>query len=151
MCMKYSKTCECGQRHADMNFGGDILPHEVVDKLYCPSCSTGIDIDPATMVEDNGWILKLDMDVVKAMSARLPGHVKFSLTPDVLFDAGYVTWLGMYPGDIEDSARERAEIVCLAKTEPRMYMQKMSQWMKERAQRLSMEGWRKARGVEVTG
>jgi hypothetical protein len=151
MCMKYSKTCECGKRHADMNFGGDILPHEVVDRLYCPSCSADVEFDPATMVEDNGWILQLDMEVARASAPRLPGHVKLSLTPDVLFDAGYVTWLGMYPGDLEDSAKEREEIVCMAKTEPREYLKKMTEWMTGRAQRLSMEGWRKARDVEVAG
>jgi hypothetical protein len=149
--MKFTKTCECGAKKADFNFGGNILPEEAVDRLYCPSCSSDIGFNPETMVRDNGWVLELDMEVVFASSAKLPDKVKKNLAPDVIFDEGYVTWLGMYPGDTEDSARERVEIVALAKTDPKAYLKKMTTWMVERARRLSNEGWRKARAAEVPG
>ncbi len=149
MCMKYTKTCECGRKEADMNFGGNILNEQSVDRLYCPSCSGDTEFNPETMVRDNGWILELDMEVVSAFSAKLPASVRDDLTPDNIFDEGYVTWLGMYPGDMEDSARERNEIVAMAKVDPKQYLQKMTNWMVERAHRLSREGWRKARSAEV--
>jgi hypothetical protein len=101
-------------------------------------------VDPGSMVADNGWIISYDME-----AARLLGRngLQSRLTPDVLFDEGYCTWNGVYPGDHIDSIRERERITVLAKTDPREYLQRLKSWANERMTRLQNEGWRKAKNA----
>ena len=93
------------------------------------------------MLRDNGWIIKYDMDVVQFMKQKLPGA---DLTPDFIFDQGYCTWNGIYPGDQADSIREREELLRLAKIDKRKYLEEFRSWGVRRAERLEREGWRKA-------
>ena len=141
MCIDHKITCRCGSNTASFNFKDDIMPVAIIDKLYCPSCSGGIVFDPETMLIDNGWIIEYDMDVARFMVHKLP-HGKIS--PERLFDEGYCTWRGVYPADHLDSAREREELVTLAKINPKKYLEEFRKWGVERMERLAHEGWRKA-------
>jgi hypothetical protein len=96
------------------------------------------------MVTDNGWIIRYDMDVAKAVGN---GRIATEITPARLFDDGYCTWNGMYPGDHLDSVRERERITAMAKTQPREYLQRLKTWAVERSERLKHEGWRKAQNA----
>jgi len=142
--MEHKILCKCGKREASFNFKNEIMPPEVVQALYCPECSKNIDFDPATMLNDNGWIIHYDMDIASLYSVKLPESHKETLSPEMLFDEGYVTWRGVYPGDHIDSAKEREELIKLAKVDPKRYFQEMRTWAINRMARLKEEGWRKA-------
>ncbi|MEW5744995.1 MAG: hypothetical protein AB1805_06130 [Nitrospirota bacterium] len=142
MCVACERRCRCGSRSASFHFKDNVLSDRVVRELYCPSCSPGITVDPASMVADNGWVIELDMEVAAFMGRCLPFP---ALTPDILFDEGYCSWNGMYPGDHIDCIREREAIVPLAKSDPARYLKEMRLWATQRNDRLSAEGWRKAR------
>lgn len=144
MCMAYEKKCSCGSRSASFHFRDNILSEQVVRELYCPSCAPNAAVDPATSVNDNGWIVTYDMDVAQAVAAS---RVAGPLTPGLLFDEGYCTWNGVYPGDHLDSVRERESIIALAKTDPLEYLRKLKSWAVERSERLKHEGWRKAQNA----
>ena len=142
MCIDHKMTCRCGSKSASFNFKDNLMPVELLNKLYCPACSGDIDVDPDTMLIDNGWIIEYDMDVARFMGTKLPQK---EITPDLLFDEGYCTWRGVYPEDHIDSVREREDLVTLAKINPKKYLQEFKKWGIERMERLSQEGWRKAR------
>jgi hypothetical protein len=120
------------------------MPPEVVNRLHCPSCIREGELDPGSSIEDNGWAVEYDMEVAGFSAANLPGHLKDKVSPSMLFDEGYATWRGIYPGDHVDSAAEREEIVKLAKVDPKEYMVRIREWANSRMQRLAREGWRKA-------
>ena len=144
MCMAYEKSCSCGARSASFHFRDNVLPEQIVKDLYCPSCGKDVALDPSDMVRDNGWMIRYDMDMARVMST---GKIAGSVTPDLLFDEGYCTWNGMYPGDHHDSVREREKITALAKTNPVEYLKKLKSWAVERSERLKDEGWRKAKNA----
>lgn len=72
-------------------------------------------------------------------------HIKGGIAPGLLFDQGYCSWNGVYPGDHLDSVREREQIIALAKTGPGEYIRKLRTWAVGRMEKLKNEGWRKAR------
>ncbi len=144
MCMEYSMRCECGRAEASFNFRDDIMPPEVISRLYCPECSKDIEFRPDSMLTDNGWVIEYDMEVARFSATKSPHLLVKKLTPEVLFDEGYATWRGVYPGDYIDSARERLQLVALAKEDPKEYLRKIKTWGIERMARLRAEGWRKA-------
>ena len=94
------------------------------------------------MLRDNDWIIEYDMDVARFIGQRLPSA---AITPDYLFDEGYCTWRGVYPTDHIDSVREREELAKLSKINQRKYLEEFRKWGISRMDRLSKEGWRKAR------
>jgi hypothetical protein len=67
-----------------------------------------------------------------------------NLSPEILFDQGYVTWRGTYPGDHIDIVKENIEIAQLAKVYPKRYFSEIKTWAISRMVRLKEEGWRKA-------
>lgn len=144
MCMEYSMRCVCGKREASFTFAENAMPASVISRLYCPSCSGDRPFDPESMIADNGWLIEYDMDVARFSALRLQWFPSDRISPAMLFDEGYATWLGIYPGDHVENARERAELVKLAKADPRGYLEKMRAWAIERMDRLRREGWRKA-------
>jgi len=144
MCMEHSVICKCGKRDASFNFKNEIMPPEVIETLYCPDCSCELSVDQESMVHDNGWVIKYDMEVAGLYSKRLPANDIQNLSPETLFDEGYVTWRGIYPGDHIDSATERRKLAELAKTDPRKYFEEMKSWAVNRMERLKEQGWRKA-------
>ena len=141
MCIDHSMNCNCGTQSASFNFRDNIMTAEIINKLYCPSCSGDIKYNSATMLADNGWIIEYDMDVATLMGAKLSYA---EITPECLFDDGYCTWRGVYPSDHIDSVVEREELVKLAKINPRKYLEEFKKWGLERMERLADEGWRKA-------
>lgn len=141
MCMEYKMTCACGNRSASLNFRDEVMPAEVVDRLYCPDCSEEVLYNPETMIRDNRWIIEYNMETAHFMKQKLPG---VEMTPDFLFDEGYCTWRGVYPDDHVDSLREREELVKLARTDRKKYLEEFKSWGVRRMERLTREGWRKA-------
>ena len=141
MCMAYERKCNCGAGAASFHFQDNIITEKAIKDLYCPSCAKTVAFDKATMVADNGWIIHYDMEMAQ-FSAN--GKIPVELTPDALFDGGYCTWNGVYPGDHIDSVRERAAITVLAKTNPLAYITKLKSWALDRMEKLKQEGWRKA-------
>jgi len=141
MCVDYKMRCSCGSNAASFNLKNDVMPFEVVDGLYCPLCSGDVAHDHETMINDNGWIIKYDMDIAVSMAKNFPPG---KITPEFIFDEGYCTWRGVYPTDNIDSVKEREEIVKLAKTNPKKYFEEMRLWGNKRMERLAAEGWRKA-------
>jgi len=141
MCIDHKMTCRCGKQSASFNFKEEIMPVEVVDRLYCPACSGEIKYDPESMLMDNGWVIEYDMDVARFSEQKLPHQ---EITPELLFDEGYCTWRGVSPTDHIDSVREREELVKLAKINPKKYLDEFRKWGIERMERLAHEGWRKA-------
>jgi hypothetical protein len=141
MCTDHKMMCSCRTNTASLNFKDDILPEAVVSRLFCPSCSAGLQFNPDSMLKDNGWVIEYDMDVAKFMSQKLP--VK-EVTPEYIFDQGYCTWRGVYPTDHMDSVEEREELIELSRINPRKYLDEIRKWGQERMKRLEAEGWRKA-------
>lgn len=141
MCIDHKMICSCGRNTASFNFRDNLMPVEVVAGLYCPNCSEGLKMDDATMLNDNGWVIRYDMEVAGFISRSLPVS---EITPAFIFDEGYCTWRGVYPTDHIDSVREREELVKLAKINPKKYLDEFRKWGLERMERLAREGWRKA-------
>jgi hypothetical protein len=129
---------------AGFNFRNEVMSGEIIRRIYCPECSGDISFDPATMVADNGWIIEYDMEIARFQSLKLTVKAD-DITPDFIFDEGYCTWRGVYPSDHIDSVLERTEILELAKINPRKYLEEMKEWANTRMERLTQEGWRKAR------
>ena len=146
MCMAYEMRCKCGDKTASFHFKDNILSEQVIRNLYCPNCSSDIRLNRASMVADNGWVIEYDMDVASFMGQKI--HTG-TLTPLSIFDEGYCTWNGFYPGDHIESVREREHIAVLAKTDPLRYLNEMKSWANERVKRLQREGWRKAKTEEL--
>lgn len=144
MCMEFSLKCQCGKRQASFHFQENIMAPEVISRLYCPECKRASELETASTVEDNGWALEYDMSVAEFSAVNLPGQFRKNLSPAMLFDEGYATWRGIYPGDHIDSVTEREELIKLAKVDPKEYMIKMKEWANSRMERLASEGWRKA-------
>ena len=133
--------CSCGSRSVSFHFKDNIMPEQVIKELYCPTCSNGVTLEPSTMISDNGWVIRYDMEAAKFMGEK---HIKGEITPELLLDQGYCSWNGVYPGDNIDSVREREKIIALAKTNPVEYFKKLKSWAVERTEKLKNEGWRKA-------
>jgi hypothetical protein len=142
MCVDHSINCSCGKKSASFNFKDEVLPLEVITKLYCPVCSREISHDPATMLSDNGWTIAYDMDVARFMLMKVAPADR--VTPEYVFDEGYCTWRGVTPSDHIDSVREREELTRLAKTDRKRYFEEIRSWGNNRMERLAREGWRKA-------
>ncbi len=122
-----------------------MLP-EVIAELYCPDCSSRLDrVDPETMIEDNGWVIVYDMVLAQGIGAQKLSDDQ--LTPARLFDEGWATWKEIYPGELEDSAEEKAKIVAMAQDDPKAYFQAIREWATRRAARLKEQGWRKAQAM----
>ncbi len=143
MCEDHEMRCSCGASSASIMFRDEIFPEEIVSRVYCPQCSAGVEFDAATMVADNGWIIEFDMEVAEYFRDRAP-ELTGAITPEALFDGGYATWRGVYPGEHEDSARERQELLELSRIDKARYFKEFKQWGRKRMERLRQEGWRKA-------
>ena len=141
MCVACVINCSCGAGSASFHFKDNILSEHVVAGLYCPSCSQKAVFDPEAMLSDNGWIIVYNIDLAKFAGQKSIGP---HITPETLFDEGYCTWNGIYPGDHVDSVKEREKIISLAKTNPGEYIKRLKSWATERMKRLAGEGWRKA-------
>jgi hypothetical protein len=144
MCQSYRKACACGKQTSEIFFGKMILDEKSIAQVYCPDCSGDIDAESNNRVWDNGWVLELNLDVVRTRAALMeisPDRV----AADWVFDEGYATWVGITPDDFQTRERERSEVQKLAKTDLKAYIQAMKDWGLNREKRFISEGWRKAR------
>ena len=146
MCQSYRKVCSCGQNTSEIFFGKMILDEKAVAEVYCPKCSLLIDPKQEGRVWDNGWVLQLNMDVVRTHAPSM-GISPEDVTADWVFDNGYATWVGMTPDDFQRRDLERSEIQKLAKTDLRAYINTLKEWGLNREKRFVQEGWRKAKSV----
>ncbi len=147
MCLEIRKTCHCGRQTAQFHMRDNIMTAEVIEELYCPECSGPEKIDPETMLHDNGWVIKYDMDLARFLAVSKLMVDPENVRPGFLFDSGYACWLEMYPGEKEDILEERKEIMALQKEDPTRYLQEISSWNIARIERLKADGWRKAQAA----
>ena len=147
MCMEVKKRCYCGKKEASFHLKDNIMIPEVISDLFCPECSKQIEIDTATMLYDNGWLIKYDMILAKSLAENKLKISKNEVNPAFLFDQGYATWQGTYPGELDDIVEEKQKIVAIMQQDPRLYFQKIREWATARMERLKEEGWRKAKAA----
>ena len=144
MCQSYKVPCVCEQNTAEIFFGKCVLTETAVEEVYCPQCSQNTDTECDSRVWDNGWVLELNMDVVRQYADSM-GVSSEEVTADWVFDEGYATWVGITPDDAEHRNQERSEILKLAKTDLRAYYEAMKEWGLNREKRFTEAGWRKMR------
>jgi len=144
MCGSYRKACACGERVCEIFFGKMVLDERSIAEVYCPKCSQGVKRESDNKVWDNGWVLELNMDAVRAR-ATMMGIAPEAVTASWVFDEGYATWVGLTPDDFQRREVERTEIQKLAKTDLRAYINAMREWGRAREKRLEEEGWRKVK------
>jgi hypothetical protein len=142
MCESYHLKCQCGKKSAEIFFGKMLLDKKSVHLLFCPECGSGHDFNRTERIWDNGWILELNMDIIKSFASTF-GMQPQHLTANWIFDSGYVTWAGITPDDTETRNREREEILALAKSDLAGYLKAMKEWGITREKRFTDQGWRK--------
>ncbi|MDW7712449.1 MAG: hypothetical protein SCH98_18450 [Deferrisomatales bacterium] len=148
MCQSYRKACACGQRTSEIFFGKMVLDEAAVRQVYCPQCSATADLDPVSMVQDNGWVLELDPEVLRVFAPRMEMNPD-SVTAEKVFDEEFVTWVGFSPEDNAQRSTERAEIAKQTEGDTRAHFEALKKWAVEREKRFYDEGWRKAAQKKV--
>jgi len=148
MCQSYEKKCVCGNHTAEIFFGMMVLDETAVSQVFCPKCSHQIDSGHSNRVWDNGWVLELNLDIVRARASTF-GLVPEKITAEWVFDAGYATWVGITPNDTKRRNMEREGLLQLAKTDLLAYVKAMREWGIGREKRFTDEGWRKMRQPSV--
>lgn len=143
MCQMYRKQCACGQRTAEIFFGHMVMDQGCIAGLYCPECSTTVDVDKTTMVNDNGWVLELDEDIMKVYAPRMKLDAD-TVTAEKVFDGEYVTWVGFSPEDNQRRTAEREAIMKETAGDTRGQFEALKKWAVEREKKFHEEGWRKA-------
>jgi len=143
MCQSYRRACACGQKTSEIFFGKMVLDEAAVRQVYCPQCSSTVETDPVSMVEDNGWVLELDPEVLQAFAPRMD-MPRESVTAEKVFDGEYVTWVGFSPEDNVQRGKEREEIAKRTGGDTRAHFEALKKWALEREKRFYDEGWRKA-------
>ncbi len=144
MCVEVKQSCECGNREATFHLRDNIMAKEVIDRIYCPDCSSTARFDQDTMLRDNGWIIEYDMDLARMLAISKMGASPTDVNPEYLFDEGLATWREMYPGETLDIADERWHIIQKKDKDPKAYLQEINSWAITRIQHLKESGWRKA-------
>ena len=144
MCLEIRKTCKCGKKTTQFHMRDNIMSREVIHELYCPDCSAGVELNPDTMLMDNGWLIEYDMDLAKFMAVSKLMVDPDTVRPGFVFDSGYACWQEMYPGEQQDVQEERKKILAIQKEDPSRYLQEISAWNISRIKGLKAAGWRKA-------
>ncbi len=145
--MEIQIKCNCGKETVRMNFKNNILSEEVIEAIYCPSESEKIDFDEKTMINDNGWVIKYNMEIAKFIGSKKLNKNPDQITPSFLFDEGYATWKELFPGELELSKKDRERLKNLAKTDKKRYFEEIRNWANARMLKYKKEGWRKAQKV----
>jgi len=94
------------------------------------------------MLEDCGWVLEYDVASAQVFLGRkeVPGCI----TPQFLFDEGYLTWQGLSPNDHEVNTRLHQRLAPLIEQDLALYLKSLkSEWLAHVAG-LKAAGWRKA-------
>ena len=147
MCMAVFKKCECGSRSVQFHMRDNVLTSEVISRLFCPQCPGNVAFDPASMVNDNGWIIEYDMTLATMQIMQKRMLDREMVRPGYLFDQGYATWLETYPGEKEEIREARERIIALKDTDQQRYLQEMMSWNIKRLAELKAQGWRKAQAA----
>lgn len=147
MCLEIRKTCQCGDKNAQFHMRDNIMSKEVLVSLYCPKCSSGVELDRKTMLVDNEWIIEYDMELAQFLAAAKLSIPPDTVSPEYLFDTGYAAWREMYPGEQNDILEERKDIMDLLKQDPKKYLEEINSWNVARVERLKADGWRKAQAA----
>lgn len=143
MCFMESRRCACGRRTAYLNFRDNVLPPEILINLYCPDCSPQVTFDAQCMVADCGWVMEYDMEGAKLFFAKR--GLNRPLTPDLIFDEGYLTWQGFAPLDHEVRAQLHHRLAPLIQTDLKQFLESLkTEWLAH-VEKLKAEGWRRAR------
>ncbi len=142
MCMMESRRCLCGRGFGYLNFRDNLLPPEILVNLYCPHCGLPETFDPETMVADCGWVMEYDMEGARFYFFKR--GINRTLTPEIIFDEGYLTWQGFSPGDHEIRAALKDRLAPLIKEDLNLYLQLLkTEWLAH-VDRLRAQGWRRA-------
>ena len=97
------------------------------------------------MLADCGWVLEYDVD--RAQAYFTTGVSGAKPTPAFIFDAGYLSWQGLAPGDQEVNTRLHQRLAPLIEQDLALYLQSLrSEWVAHAA-RLKAAGWRKAQAT----
>jgi hypothetical protein len=125
-----------------------LLDQSSVVDLYCPQCSATVDIDPVSMVDDNGWVLELDADILKVYSPRMQLDAD-TVTAEQVFDANFVTWVGFSPEDNQNRSSEREKLMKDTEGDKAAQFNALKKWAMDRETKFVTEGWRKAKKAQV--
>jgi hypothetical protein len=140
--MMETRRCVCGSKLAHLNFRDNILSPEILVNLYCPRCSPQVDFNPETMVADCNWIMEYDMERAEALFIKR--NRAAALTPEFIFDEGYLTWQGFSPRDHEIRAEMHQRLAPLIKEDMKQFLESLkTEWLAH-VDRLKAEGWRRA-------
>lgn len=142
MCMMESRRCFCGRRFAYLHFRDNLLAPEVLVNLYCPECSPQKDFDAESMVADCGWVMEYDMESAQAFFHKR--GLTRPLTPENIFDEGYLTWQGFSPGDHEFRAEMKQRLAPFIQGDLKQYLQALKREWLAHVNRLKAAGWRRA-------
>lgn len=143
MCFMESRRCACGQRLAYLNFRDNILPPEILVNLYCPECSPQVNFDPESMVSDCGWVMEYDMEGAQIFFLRR--GLNRTLSPEMIFDEGYLTWQGFSPLDHEVRVELHQRLAPLLQADMKQFLESLkTEWLAH-VEQLKAEGWRRAR------
>lgn len=66
-----SKDCECWRQTVSLNFVDRSFPKEALRHIYCPRCSRGIQKNEGCMVEEKGWVIEYDPNLLRPASANV--------------------------------------------------------------------------------
>ncbi len=147
MCTNLRLYCTCRKHSANIMNRDNILPTEVIRKMWCPECSGIAAFEPDRMVKDNGWMIEYRMDMARNILAGKFGDSRSEISPEFLFDEGYSSWNGFTPTELEESLAERSAIRKECGSNMLVFMTKITSWGKDRVKTLSDRGWRKAQAA----
>jgi len=143
MCIDVRKTCECGTHTVQFHLRDNIMPPQVISRLFCPSCPGNNAFDNGSMLYDNDWIIEYDMDLAQTMLEKKLQIDPEDVNPEFIFDKSYACWQEMYPGEQKDIKEDREKIIELLQQDRNVYLHAMQNWNIERIERLKSAGWRK--------
>ena len=143
MCMDIRKTCECGSQTVQFHLRDNVLPPQVIFRLFCPACPGSSAFDAESMLGDNEWVIEYDMDLARTMLGKKLQVDPVDVVPEFIFDRGYACWQEMYPGEQLDIREDREKIIELLQQDRNVYLHAMQNWNIERIERLKAAGWRK--------
>lgn len=145
MCMNQRRFCECGKNSVFLSFRDNLLPPGILLHLYCPQCRDTAVWDEAAMLADCGWVLEYDVDRAQVYF-NLKGIRQWA-TPAYLFDEGYLSWLGLAPGDEEVNARLHRRLEPLVRQDYQLYLKTLKAEWSAHVAGLKAAGWRKAQAT----
>jgi len=144
MCLNLRRCCSCGRNSAYLSCRDNLLPAEILVNLFCPECRPG-SLETDTMLQDCGWVLEYDVD--RAQDYLTVRGIRGRATPGFIFDAGYLIWQGLAPGDQEVNTRLHQRLAPLIDQDLALYLKSLrSEWVAH-VTRLKAAGWRKAQAT----